>query len=240
VRGGTVPPHFVGWGSVSFTSPRASRKGALAGDERRCYVLRVNDLFQDKAQEWDELPVPAQISAGVGATLLRKLPLRSSMQVMDFGAGTGLICAHVAPNVDKIYAVDISESMLERLAAKPELQGKVEPVCRNILDEPLGQDVDLIMSAMAMHHVEDTDQLFEAFAAHLSSGGLLAVADLDEEDGSFHPPGVEGVFHHGFDRASLQAKLEAHGFDDVEFSTAAEVSRDGKSFPIFLVTATKR
>jgi predicted TPR repeat methyltransferase len=171
--------------------------------------------------------------------LLQKLPLRPSMRVLDFGAGTGLICAHVAPLVDKIYAVDISASMLERLAAKPELQGKVDPICQDILEKPLDREVDLIMSAMAMHHVEDTERLFETFAAHLAPGGLLALADLDKEDGSFHPADVEGVFHHGFDRGEIQALLEKQGFESVEFGTAVEVTREERNYPIFLVTATK-
>lgn len=158
---------------------------------------------------------------------------------MDFGAGTGLICAHVAPRVEKIYAVDISESMLERLAAKPELQGKVEPICQNILETPLDEKVDLIMSAMAMHHVEDTEQLLRVFADHLEPGGMLALADLDKEDGSFHPADTEGVFHQGFDRVAIQALLEKQGLDAIEFSTAVEVTREGKSYPIFLVTATR-
>lgn len=162
------------------------------------------------------------------------------MRVMDFGAGTGLICAHVAPLVEKVYAVDISASMLERLAAKPELQGKVEPICQNILETPLDEKIDLIMSAMAMHHVEDTEQLFQTFAAHLAPGGMLALADLDKEDGSFHPADVEGVFHHGFDRDAIRSLLEKQGFGTIELFTAVEVSRDGRRYPIFLVTATKR
>ena len=198
----------------------------------------MTDQFQDKAQDWDERPIPAQISAGVGALLLEKLPLRPSMRVMDFGAGTGLICAHVAPRVEKIYAVDISESMLERLAAKPELQGKVEPICQNILETPLDKQVDLIMSAMAMHHVEDTEQLLRVLATQLVPGGTLALADLDKEDGSFHPAGTEGVFHRGFDRDAIQTLLEKQGFEAVEFTTAVEVTREGKRYPIFLVMAT--
>jgi len=40
---------------------------------------------------------------------------------MDFGAGTGLITSQVAPLVKKIVAVDISETMLNKLFTKPEL-----------------------------------------------------------------------------------------------------------------------
>ncbi|NOY93704.1 MAG: class I SAM-dependent methyltransferase [Deltaproteobacteria bacterium] len=200
----------------------------------------MTDLFEDKAAEWDARPLPAIISEGVGRALLEHVELTPDMQVMDFGAGTGLICCHVAPHVAKIYAVDISEAMLEQLAAKPELQGKVEPVCRDILEAALEEKVDLIISAMALHHVEHTDRLLKAFAQQLAPGGKLALADLDAEDGSFHPADIEGVYHAGFDRDELGALLEANGFEDVQFVTAAEVEKNGRHYPIFLLTATKR
>lgn len=202
-------------------------------------VDRVTDLFKDKAEDWDTRPVPARISEGVGAALLAKVDLRPDMRVMDFGAGTGLICAQVAPHVQTVYAVDISSAMLDQLAAKPGLRGKVEVFCQNILDTPLGRPVDLVVSAMAMHHVANTSQLLETFARHLEPGGQLALADLDREDGTFHPAGAQGVFHHGFVREDLRALLATSGFVDIEFVTALEVVKDGKPYGIFLVTATR-
>ena len=98
---------------------------------------------------------------------------------------------------------------------------------------------DLIVSAMAMHHVEDTDALVQGFADHLKPGARVALADLDAEDGTFHPADAEGVFHHGFDRGTFQSILESKGFQDVSFVTAHTVNREGKSYPIFLVTAVK-
>ena len=199
----------------------------------------MTDLFKNKAADWDTRPLPAIISEGVGAALLQRVELNSDMSVMDFGAGTGLLCAHVAPHVKTIYAVDISAAMLEKLAAKPELQGKVQTVCQNVLDAPLSTAVDLIVSAMALHHVEDTGRLLKTFREHLSPGGSLALADLDQEDGSFHPAGVEGVYHQGFDRQALQELLRNAGFERIEFVTALEISKESGTFPVFLVTATK-
>ena len=200
----------------------------------------MTDLFEEKAQDWDARPMVAVISSGVGAALRERVSLSPELEVMDFGAGTGLVSGHVAPHVGRVYAVDISQAMLEKLAAKPELEGKVEIACQDILEQPLGRSVDLIVSAMALHHVEDTARLLETFAAHLEPGGRVALADLDAEDGTFHPADVEGVFHHGFDRAELGAKLEQSGLGEVEFTTAAEVDKEGKRYPIFLVTAKKR
>lgn len=200
---------------------------------------KSSDLFQDKAAEWDSRPIPARISEGVGAALRANVMLSSELRVMDFGAGTGLVAAQVVPHVKTLHAVDISEAMLDRLAEKPELKGRVQIHCQDILVHPLETRVDLIVSAMAMHHVQNTSALIQAFAEHLEPGGKLALADLDAEDGSFHPEGIEGVFHHGFDRAQLRQILEQSDFVDVEFTTALEVERDDRRYPIFLLTATK-
>lgn len=199
----------------------------------------MTDLFQDKAADWDTRPAPAQISEGVFAAIARSVRLDPSLVVMDFGAGTGLIAGRIARSVGAVLAVDVSPSMLEQLAKKPELANKTEVFCQNILEAPLGRAVDLIVSAMAMHHVQNTDALARALFAHCKPGGGVALADLDTEDGSFHPPGMEGVFHHGFDRASLGATLAAAGFTDVRFETACQVDKEPRRYSVFLVTAQR-
>ena len=199
----------------------------------------MTDLFAEKAAEWDQLPIPQAISAGVSEALRAQVPFDSAWQVMDFGAGTGLVASAVAPHVAGVCAVDVSASMLAALAAKPELAGRVEPICQDILAAPLGRRFDLIVSAMAMHHIEDTKLLLRRFADHLVPGGRVALADLDAEDGSFHPPTIEGVFHAGFERAAMTELLREAGFVDIAFTTAVEVHKEGKAYSIFLVTATR-
>jgi predicted TPR repeat methyltransferase len=199
----------------------------------------MSDPFRDKAADWDQRPVPVQISEGVSRHLLGAIRFEPGMAVMDFGAGTGLLASRIAPHAERLLAIDVSEAMLEQLAKKPELAGKVTSHCRDILSAPLDEKVDLVVSAMAMHHIEDTEALFAAFHAHLVPGGRVALADLDTEPGTFHPPGTEGVFHAGFDRDRLRALLEEAGFVDVAFVTACEVDRDERRYSIFLVTATK-
>ena len=198
------------------------------------------DLFEEKAQDWDVNDMVRELSTAIGTTILQKVGFQPDMAVMDFGAGTGLISGHVATKVSHITAVDISEAMLEKLAAKPELKDKVHIVCQDITRQALDKKFDVIISAMAMHHVEDTDNLIKSFASHLEPQGQVALADLDSEDGTFHPEDVEGVYHHGFDRDALKAILEQNGFTDVAFTTAHTVNKEGKDYPIFLVTATRQ
>jgi putative AdoMet-dependent methyltransferase len=199
----------------------------------------MTDLFKEKSADWDAREMVQQLSAAVGAAVLEHVPLSESMSVMDFGAGTGLISAHIAPRVREIVALDTSQSMLDKLTEKPALAGKVRGKCHDILDAPLSQKFDVIVSAMALHHVEDTERLITVFAEHLTEGGRIALADLDAEDGSFHPEGVEGVYHAGFEREPLRSLLEKHGFTGIRFVTAHTVHKGDHAYPVFLVLAVR-
>ncbi|MEB3197501.1 MAG: class I SAM-dependent methyltransferase [Candidatus Sericytochromatia bacterium] len=199
----------------------------------------MSDPFAEKADEYDHKPLPQQISEGVSAALLARVPLEPDLVVLDFGAGTGLLSGRLAPHVARIVAADVSPAMLAQLAAKPALRGIVEPVCQDLLQTPLGYQVDLVVSAMAMHHVADTATLLRTFFEHLRPGGRLAVADLDAEEGDFHPPETEGVFHHGFRRETLLQSLREAGFSNLAVETACEIARDGRLYSIFLATATR-
>lgn len=199
----------------------------------------MSDLFNEKAKDFDTNDMIKKLSSAIGFSMLEKIPLHSQMDVMDFGAGTGLISSHIAPLVNKIIAVDISQAMLEKLIAKPELHGKVEAVCQDITNNPIDADFDLIMSAMALHHIEDTNEIIGTFSEYLKPGGIVALADLDKEDGSFHPENTEGVFHSGFERDELKTILESNEFKNIQFSTAHTINGETKDYPVFLVTATK-
>lgn len=199
----------------------------------------MTDLFREKAADWDTLPLPQQISQGVVRALRSRVSLSPDMTVMDFGAGTGLLSGALAPEVRHLHAVDVSASMLAQLTAKEALRDKVTAHCHDLTATPLALKVDLVVSAMAMHHVADTSSLLRALHACLRDGGRLALADLDAEDGTFHPPGTEGVFHAGFAREALAQELAAAGFDDVAFDTATVVQKEDRPYPIFLVTARR-
>ncbi len=205
----------------------------------------MTDLFTEKAKDWDADQMRKMLSSAIGSSIIDHVPLHDQMNAMDFGAGTGLISSQIVPFVKRIVAVDISEAMLNKLITKPELQGKVEMVCQDIIVKPIDEKFDFIMSAMAMHHVEETEKLIQTFSDHLNSNAMIALADLDKEDGTFHEKDTKGVYHLGFERDELQILLEKHGFGQISFLTAHTIVREHKNdreyekFPIFLVTAVK-
>jgi predicted TPR repeat methyltransferase len=201
-------------------------------------VVIVADLYKEKAETYDSTDWNKEISA-IGKMILSEIPFHDQMHVMDFGAGTGLLCCQIAPIVQKITAVDISEAMLEKLNAKPELKTKVKSACQDIMNTPIDGDFDMIISAFAMHHIEDTNRLIQTFAEHLSAGCRIALVDIDEEDGSFHSEDNIGVFHCGFDRNNLKKLLKMHSFEHIDFVQTHFFKWNEKEYSAFLVTALK-
>lgn len=199
----------------------------------------MNERFNQAAADWDKGDTRQNIAKAVFQTITSRVALLKHMEILDFGCGTGLLSFKIAPLVRSITGIDLSEKMLEQLEAKNTDSIHVTPLCRDIMTEPLEKTFHGIVSSMAMHHVEDTTKLFEIFHDHLKRDGFIAVADLEAEDGTFHTHGNDGVHHFGFEREKLRTTIEKAGFSNVRFHTAYTVEKEGKNYPIFLVTAMK-
>jgi len=127
-------------------------------------------------------------------------------------------------------------------------QNNIENISTRLLDlskDELPEDrFDLIYSGMALHHVKDVDALLDKFFQILNPGGIVALADLDTEDGGFHGD-IPDVFHLGFDRQVLTEKFEEKGFTAVKTSTAHVMKKENvvtgqeSEFPIFLISAVR-
>jgi putative AdoMet-dependent methyltransferase len=193
--------------------------------------------FDTSARDWDQRPVSLQLSA-VPVRLLAQLKLQSSDQVLDFGAGTGLLATAIAPQVAQVTALDTSAPMLKVLDEKG--FSNITTLHKDIFAGLPGQ-YDAIVSCMAIHHVADTAALMRAFAIALHRGGRIALVDLYAEDGSFHDDNVaKGVQHFGFVPAALQTLAEQAGFVDVAFSEILLLRHsNGQTYPLFLMTGGK-
>jgi len=150
------------------------------------------------------------------------------------------VTLRLAPKVGSITGADTSPGMLKMLSEKAESQHI--PVKLLTLEPSgtgdLGGPYDLIMSSMTLHHIADVPALFNRFMQHLNPGGQVALADLDEEDGSFHE-GAMGVHHNGFPRELIEGWLVEAGFKLIRCETATVTHKGGRDYPIFLATAQK-
>lgn len=191
--------------------------------------------FDQAAQTWDQKPTRVILAENVAATIKQHLPLTQNMDLLDFGAGTGLVSLQILPLVHSITAIDTSSKMLEVLDSKGG-EG-ITTLCADIFSHELERRFDAVISSMVLHHIPDTKALFERIHSLLNENGMIAFADLYEEDGSFHDDN-NGVHHFGFDPSALTQLLQASGFTDIAFVTA-HVFQKAKEYPVFLVTAKK-
>lgn len=201
--------------------------------------------FESVAARWDSNPGRVRIANEVAAAIRREVALTPQMGVLDYGCGTGLLSLQLLPQVGSLCGADSSPAMLEVMAGKIAAQG-ISNARTQFVDFEHGAHAsgsyDLIVSSMVTHHVPDTAALFAEWFRLLNSGGQIAFADLDTEDGAFHGDNT-GVFHLGFDRAHLRELLQNAGFSEVRDSTATSVGKEvqgqQREFPIFLIVARK-
>lgn len=206
-------------------------------------INEVNLRFDKVAAEWDSNPRRIEMAKAVGETIRKAVKLCPDMKVMDFGAGTGLLTLALLPDVGSIVAVDTSEEMLRVLEKKlktlqiANVRTLLCDVAKTVLPTA---EFDLIVSSMVLHHLPDVQQVIRRLQPCLKSGGVIALADLDSEDGTFHADPT-GVFHKGFDRNKVCEWLGNAGFTGVSAQDAYRITRaeaDGgtRQYGVFLVT----
>jgi len=200
--------------------------------------------FDSKARQWDDNPVFQERGLKIVQAIRQAVPLHPQMNALDYGCGTGLLSFPLKDELGTILLADSSSGMLDVVSEKIAAQGvtHMTPMKLDLLiDPPPAQRFDLIVTAMTLHHVPDTDQILRIFHDLLQPGGYLCIADLDQEDGSFHGPEVD--VHPGFDQADLSRRAALAGFADIRFQTvfsiAKELATGTRDYPVFLMTARR-
>ena len=202
--------------------------------------------FDKEALAWDANPGRVKLANDIADTIIREIKPGRNMEALDFGCGTGLVTLRLQPLVKTITGVDSSQGMLNVLESKVQ-EGNIKNVRTRFVDFEQGGKVDgkynLIVSSMTLHHVPESAPLIQQLHDLLLPGGLLCVADLDTEDGSFHGDNT-GVHHLGFDRSQVRKLFTDTGFREVRDVTAAKVTKEieGKGkrdFPVFLIIGRK-
>ena len=202
--------------------------------------------FDVEAATWDEEPRRVQLAKDLFRVIAEEAKLTSTMDVLDFGCGTGLVTLQLSARVGHVTGVDSSQGMLDVLERKIRSY-PIDNIKTHCIDLDCGDTIDglydLVVSTMTLHHVRNIASLLEKFTRLLKPRGRLCVADLDLDNGEFHGNN-EGVFHFGFDRQALRQSLSRVGFVDIGDRTAAEVVKPGtdgsmKTFSVFLMTGRR-
>lgn len=102
-------------------------------------------------------------------------------RVLDLGCGGGHVSFNVAPLVAEVVAYDLSQSMLDVVAAEAAKRGLGNlRTCRGKAEQqPFGDgEFDLVMSRYSTHHWEDPGLGLREARRVLKPGGLAVFADV--------------------------------------------------------------
>lgn len=197
--------------------------------------------FDAKAKGWDEVPGRRERANAVAAAIREQVRLSVKMSALEYGCGTGLLSFALQPYLGKIILADSSAGMLEVVKEKIAASGvkNMSPLLLDLSRDPLSaQRFHFIYSLMTLHHIPNTADILQKFQALLEPGGILCIADLDKEDGTFHDQ--DHGEHHGFDREELRDMLIRAGFEKIHFSTPYKMQKGSNIYPLFLASGEKR
>lgn len=204
----------------------------------------MTDYFNQQAATWDSDPVKIERAKAVAQAMRDNLTLTLSPTALEYGCGTGLLSFALQPYLGKITLADSSDGMLAVLGEKIAASGVTNmfPIKVDFSTDLLPPTkYQLIYSLMVLHHIPNTEMILKDFYTLLETHGVLCVADLEKEDGSFHAGNFSG--HNGFDRDELSQKVLRAGFRKVEFKPVFQmpkrVGEVTKYFPLFLMIAEK-
>jgi tRNA (cmo5U34)-methyltransferase len=201
--------------------------------------------FDQKAKEWDKNQMHLERTKAVASQLIKMVPIKPDMKAMEFGAGTGLLSFYLKDRFSEITLIDSSREMLSMAEQKMESgdHSKIKTLFMNLeMDEYTGDPFDIIYNQMVMHHIKDIHGIFRKFYQMLSPGGMLAIADLYPEDGSFHDGAMD--VHLGFDPEHLKEILLQQGFQECQFAPCFVIRKETTAqkiieYPVFLMTASR-
>lgn len=190
--------------------------------------------FNQAANSWDT-PEKKEQNRKYAEEIKTLAGRKEFKNILEVGCGTGLLGENFLSNTAHLLGIDTSEGMLAVFAQKFSDNPYVRALKLNLEKELLNEEsFDLILSSMAFHHLQSPSEMMKKLAAKLSPGGIAAIIDLDQEDGSFHPdPAGMGVHHFGFNEETTQSWAKENGLK-MERKIINIIQKNEKQYPVFL------
>jgi len=194
-------------------------------------------FFDSKAEQWDAHRTRVLRAEEIYRKIIAEIGPQPYNKVLDFGCGTGLLGFHFVDCAAEVTFADISAGMLEQVCKKAATLGSGSVKTIDLTEHTVTETYDIIVSLLALHHVEDIEKTVCGLASHIAEGGYLCLSDLDLEDGSFHYPNTAP--HNGIDRDAVMNAARKSGMHVICNKTVYTEQKiiDGavKTYPIFLI-----
>lgn len=201
----------------------------------------MNDNFAHRAAEWDS-PEKTKMTEIFVTKMLEHVKPEKTWKALEIGAGTGLVGMQILSQLGCLVFEDTSAAMLEVLNNKLDNDSPVK-ILHGEVYEYKRQDIDLVFSCMAFHHIPDIPRTLNHLAAITNPNATVVVGDLLPEDGSFHR--FEPIPHKGFDLLSLSEQFIDAGFEVITAQPYNTLSRERiagviTDFVQFILVAKKK
>jgi ubiquinone/menaquinone biosynthesis C-methylase UbiE len=146
-------------------------------------IARQQRFWTRRAAEWDHGAANNPGLVKVVNTVLAEAAPKPGMRAVDLGCGSGQLTLTLARSVDSVIGVDVSQRMIDLLAANARgagvtnVDGRATPIEHLTVERA---SVDLVVSNYALHHLRDADKelAVQRAALWLKPGGRLVVGDM--------------------------------------------------------------
>jgi len=172
------------------------------------------------AADWDsDVAARAYAAAALASlqtVLARTASIRAGLDgvdVIDFGAGTGLLTERLVDAGSRVHAVDTSTAMLEEIRTKIETRSWTN-VTVGAEPPPIGAPFDLVVCSSVCAFVDDYPSTVAELADRLRPGGLFVQWDWER---------TSDDDTHGLTRTEIATALESAGLTEVCVDEAFEV-----------------
>ena len=115
--------------------------------------------------------------------LLKRIPLKNSDHVLDFGAGTGYFTIPAAKQISGlVYALDTDSNMLEMIKTKADEEEltNIVPLQGENEELPIPEaSIDVVIASLVLHEITPLAETLAMMKKLLKAGGHLAVVELE-------------------------------------------------------------
>ena len=149
----------------------------------RANIARQERFWTRRAASWDHGAGNNPGLVKVVERVLAESGPAEGMTAVDLGCGSGQLTLRLAPLVNRVVAVDVSQRMIDLLQENAEAQGVTNVEGRATPVEHLELapgSIDLVVSNYALHHLRDADKAraVARAAGWLRPGGRMVIGDM--------------------------------------------------------------
>ncbi|MBK5246262.1 MAG: class I SAM-dependent methyltransferase [Peptostreptococcaceae bacterium] len=148
--------------------------------------------------------------------ILEVLGLTKGNIVADVGCGIGYFsipAANIAGDAAIVYALDISQEMLDEVEKKSVELGisNIRTIKTSEYELTLDDcSVDFIIMSLVLHEVENKIKMMDEITRILKAGGIFSMIEWEEQPGASGPPSQERISF-----KEISALLSEKGYCDI-------------------------